>query len=159
LAERLATYAPTAVVASLEPKAMETGQIVARRLGIPFETAPNLHEHDRLNVGFLGTREEFQAKVTRLLEDPVSLVFGNETGDQAHQRYASAIARVLERFPAGNLVVVSHGTVMSLYVSCAAGIQPVPFWKRLDLPAFAVLSLPDLELIEVVETVARRIET
>jgi broad specificity phosphatase PhoE len=57
LADRLASYAPAIVVASEEPKASETGLIVAEHLGLPFETAPDLHEHDRTGVPFLGTDE------------------------------------------------------------------------------------------------------
>ena len=29
-------------------------------------------------------------------------------------------------------------------------IDPVPFWRGLGLPAYAVLALPDLKLVEVV---------
>jgi hypothetical protein len=40
-----------------------------------------------------------------------------------------------------------------LFIARAAGLDPVPFWKSLGLPAFAVLSLPDLRLLEVIENV------
>src|SRR5688500_18994246 len=49
LAEATLPFAPAVVVASLEPKAAETGEIVAARLGVPCETAAGLHEHDRSN--------------------------------------------------------------------------------------------------------------
>ena len=154
LAERLAVYAPAVIVASQEPKAIETGQIVAGILGMPFETALHLHEHERRNVGLFDTREQFEAKVARLLEHPGEVVFGQETGDEACDRFAAVIADVLEGHPSGNLAVVSHGTVMTLFVARAAGIDPVPFWKGLGLPAFTVLSCPDFDLLEVAESVA-----
>ena len=97
LAERLAVYEPTVIVASEEPKAVETGQIVAELLGLPFETAPGLHEHERPTVGFLGTHEQFVAQAVRLFEHPGELVFGSETADQAHARFAAAVAAVLEQ--------------------------------------------------------------
>lgn len=154
LAERLASHEPVVIVSSLEPKAMETGQIVAAILGIPFETAANLHEHERRNVGFFADREQFQARVVSVFEHPGERILGEETADEAHVRFAQAIAGVIEQYPGGNLSVVTHGTVMSLFVSRATGIAPVPFWKRLGLPAFVVLSLPDFGLLKTVESVA-----
>ncbi len=153
LGARLAAYGLTTVVSSEEPKAAETGQIVARILDIPFETAPGLHEHERGVVQSLGSREEFQAQVARSFEHPDELVLGYETADEAHARFAAAVARVLEQHPTGNPAIVSHGTVMTLFIARAAGLDPVPFWKRLGLPAFVVLSLPGLHLLEVVENI------
>jgi broad specificity phosphatase PhoE len=154
LAERLAEYDLTAIVTSTEPKASETGQIVADVLGIPCDSAPNLHEHERANVGF-GTTEQFIKQVIRLFEHPEELVMGSETADQAHSRFALAVSAVVEQHPAGNLAVVSHGTVMTLFISRIANLDLVPFWQRLGLPAYAVLSLPTWHLLEVCETTQR----
>jgi len=153
LAERLAAYDPEVIVASLEPKATETGRIVANILGKPFETAEDLHEHDRSSVGLLDTKEQFEARVASLLENPQKLVFGRETADDAHRRFAKAITGVIRKHPSGNLAVVTHGTVMTLLVARIARLAPFPFWKRLGLPSFVVLSLPALGLLTVVENV------
>jgi broad specificity phosphatase PhoE len=153
LAERLATYNPDVIVASLEPKAAETGRIVASRLGKPFETAENLHEHDRSNVRLFDTKEQFEARVASFFENPQRLVFGRETADDAHRRFAEAVAGVIGKYPSGNLAVVTHGTVMTLLVARAVGLAPFPFWKQLGLPSFVVLSLPKFDLLTVVENV------
>src|SRR5687768_4949579 len=58
LAEQLAEYAPSAIVASREPKATETGSIAAAILDVPFETAEGLHEHERERVGFTSSDTE-----------------------------------------------------------------------------------------------------
>jgi broad specificity phosphatase PhoE len=150
LAERLATYDPDVIVASLEPKAIETGQIVADVLSKPFETAENLHEHDRSNVGPLDTKEQFEAGVAGVFENPQKLIFGRETADDAHRRFAEAVAGVIGKYASGNLAVVTHGTVMTLFVARAAGLDSFPFWKRLGLPSFVVLSLPGFGLLTVV---------
>jgi 2,3-bisphosphoglycerate-dependent phosphoglycerate mutase len=154
LAARLAAYEPVVIVSSVEPKAMETAQIVAGRLGIPWETMDDLHEHERPLPGLAPSREAFEAQVIRLLQEPGELVFGAETGEEARERFAEAIEQVLDKHRAGNVAVVTHGTVMSLFVSQATGIDPARFWQSLGLPAFAVLSLPDLELLEVAGDVA-----
>ncbi|HSR29857.1 MAG TPA: histidine phosphatase family protein [Anaerolineae bacterium] len=149
LAERLADYSLAAVVASEESKAAETGQTIARILDLPFETATGLHEHQRGVIMDLGSREGFQAQVARFFEHPDDLVLGYETADEVYARFATAVSAVLERHPHGNLAIVCHGTVISLFIARANHLDPFPFWKRLGLPAFAVLSLPDLDLLEV----------
>ena len=149
LAKLLAAHRPVAVVTSTEPKAIETGQIAGGRLGVPVEAAPNLHEHERPGTG-LDTPEQFNAKVARLLEHPGELIFGAETGDEARERFEAAVDDAMRRHPAGTVAIVSHGTVMTLFVARAAGIDPVPFWKGLGLPAFVVLSHPELALLDVV---------
>jgi broad specificity phosphatase PhoE len=155
LADRLAAYDLVTVVSSEEPKAVQTGQIVAEALGLAFEAVPGLHEHERAVVKSIGSKEAFQAQVVRLFEHPGELVLGHETADQAHSRFAAAIADVIERHPSGSLAVVTHGTVLTLFVARANGLDPVPFWKRLGLPSFVVLTLPSFSLVEVVENVER----
>lgn len=153
LAHALTAYHPDVVVSSVEPKAVETGQIVARLLQKPFEQAEGLHEHDRRGVGFMGTRERFEAAVAGFFREPHKRVLGEETADQAHRRFAGAVAGVLALHPDENVAVVAHGTVMTLLVARAAGLSPFPFWQRLGLPAFVVLSRPTFSLITVVERV------
>lgn len=155
LAERLREHGPAVIVASQEPKAVETGQIVADVLGIPFDTAEGLHEHERGRVESLGNGHEFQARVASVFEQPGELVFGKETGSQARKRFARALDQVIDLHPVGNLAIVSHGTVMTLFIAHANCLDPVPFWKSLGLPAFAVLSLPDLRLLDVVKNVSQ----
>jgi len=153
LADRLAAYDLATVITSTEPKAVETGQIVADALHLPLETAPGLHEHERGVVTSTGDQAAFRAQVRRLFERPDELIFGAETANQAHARFATAVAAAIEQHPHGNLAIVTHGTVITLFIARAAGLDPVPFWKSLGLPAFAVLSLPDLHLLEVIENV------
>lgn len=153
LAGRLATYDLAAVVASEEPKAAETGRIVARILGLPFKMAPGLHEHERGVVRDLEDREAFQTQVAAFFAQPGELVFGRETAEEAHARFAAAVIAVLEQHPHGNLAIVSHGTVMALFIARANRLDPILFWKSLGLPAFAVLSLPSFRLLGVAERV------
>jgi broad specificity phosphatase PhoE len=153
LAEMLAPYEPAIVVTSQEPKAVETGQIVASILSLPWETVPGLHEHERSNAGFAGTHEQFVKQVSRLFKHPGELVFGSETADQAYERFAQAVTSNLERYASGNLAIVTHGTVMTLFIARANRFDPAPFWKSLGLPAFAVLSVPGFRLLQTVKQV------
>jgi broad specificity phosphatase PhoE len=152
LAERLADHDPTVIVSSVELKAVETARGVAELLGCSLETALGLHEHERHGLGLLGA-EQFEVAVAGLFARPGERVMGEESADQAHQRFARAVDGVIRQHAGRNVAVVTHGTVMTLFVTRAAGLEPFPFWRQLGLPAFVVLSLPALELLEVAVTV------
>ena len=77
---------------------------------------------------------------------------GTETAEQALTRFTAAIDRVIEAGQADN-IVVTHGTVMTLYAASVAGVEPKRLWRRLGLPSFVVLGLPDLDVRSVVERV------
>jgi broad specificity phosphatase PhoE len=140
-------HEPGCLIASSEPKAAETAELVAQYLGMTWSSAPGLHEHERSNVGYLGDAE-FKANVARFFVQPDRLVLGDETADQAHGRFARAVDEALRMCDSGNVAIFAHGTVMSLFVGRATGIDPLAFWQSLGLPAFVVLSYPGLELLE-----------
>ena len=152
LANRLAAYPLDVIVSSNEPKAFETAQIVADRLNKPMAVSENLHEHERNRVPF-GTVEQFEKSVAEFFANPSRLVFGDETADAAYVRFSMAMKNVLEKYPQKNIATVAHGTVITLYVSRLANLEPFAFWKRLGVPSFVVLSLPGVNLEEVVEHV------
>jgi broad specificity phosphatase PhoE len=148
LAERLRGLELRVIVTSCEPKAVETGEIVAEVLGVPCEVGEGLHEHERPEAG-LASAEAFRARMRRLFREPGVLVFGSETADEAHERFAGAVKAVLARHPVGNVGIVSHGTVITLLAARANGLDAVGFWKGLGLPACLVLSAADYRSIEV----------
>jgi len=151
MAPKVAAYAPQKIIASREPKAAETGQIIANKLELPFDTAENLHEHERETFPF-ATQEDFDASVKRLFEYPDQLVMGEETAEQASTRFDAAVQNVLSE-NSGNIAIASHGTVMSLFAAKHTNVDALSLWKRLGMPAMLVFSLPELELVEVIENI------
>ena len=152
LAERLAAYVPDVIVTSRERKAGETGALVAARMGLPIALADGLHEHQREHAGWL-PNPAFEQAVTAFFTLPDELVFGEETARQAGARFDAAVRGVLAARPGQNVAIVSHGTVITLFVAQHAGVAPLPFWRRLGMPAIVVLSLPNLRLLEVIERI------
>ena len=152
LADQLATYAPAALVSSLEPKALETAHLVAQRMHTSVQIVDGLHEHERSNTPWLSS-EEFDRAVAAFFRRPAELVLGCETAQQASERFAKTIAEVTGRYAEQNVVVFTHGTVLSLYVARATGIEPFALWKRLGLPSFVVLTFPQVEISRVVEKI------
>ncbi len=149
MARQLRKYAPQLVVTSTEPKAVETGAIIAATLELPRKKVSNLQEHDRHGVPVFESREAFQAQVAQFFTHPDELIFGNETATEALERFTAAIHEILAGHPEETVVVVTHGTVMTLFVTAANPQDPIPFWKSLGLPAFVVLSRPDFRLERV----------
>ncbi len=154
LAARLAAYAPDLIVTSRERKASTTGALVAAQLALPAIVADGLHEHQREQVGWL-SNPAFEQAVVAFFTRPDELVFGEETAGQAGARFDAAVRDVLAAHPGQTVAIVSHGTVMTLFVAQHADVAPLPFWKRLGMPAIVVMSLPDLGLLEVIERIER----
>jgi broad specificity phosphatase PhoE len=152
LAEKLAHWKPDRIVASVEPKAIETGQRVAEALSLPFETAPNLHEHERSSVTF-SDRATFLAHIKALFAHPDVCVFGDETAAQALGRFSRAVNTVIEAHPGETVVIVAHGTVIALCVAQTTNQSAFAFWQCLGQPALIVLDLPQMTLNAVEEKI------
>ena len=153
LADALSAASPQLIASSTEPKAVQTAQIIAERLGKPHRAFDGLHEHDRSNVEFLPA-EDFDPAVASFFQSPDELVLGKETASQAQERFSAAAQTIIEDSPEGDIVIVSHGTVMALYVARWAGVPALPLWRRLGLPSFVALSLPEFEIVSLVESLA-----
>jgi len=153
LADVLAQYAPGVIFCSAEPKARETAQIVAEQLAVECREAENLNEHDRSNVPLL-PQPEFEESVREFFHKPDRLVFGRETARQAVQRFGWAVDGVLASADAACVAVVSHGTVISLFVGERTGCEPFDLWRQLELPSFVVLAGPPWQIQKAVFRVA-----
>lgn len=152
LAEQIAGYTPVAIAASAEPKATETARIVADRLRLSVEVREDLYENDRTGLGWLGAAE-LEERIARFFAEPGRCIMGNETADEAHARFTAAVEDVCARHPDGNVAIVAHGTVMTLFVARLTGLEPFRLWKRLGLPSFVALSLPEYAVQRVVERI------
>jgi broad specificity phosphatase PhoE len=150
LVEKLHAYAPGVIVTSNEPKARETGQLVAGTLGVSCETAAGLEEHDRSNVPFMRSAD-FISSMVNFFRERDRLVLGRETAAEAERRIVAAIDELLEAHPVGNLAVVTHGTVLALFAAARLGLDPFANWRAMGLPSFLVVQMPGFRVEEVVE--------
>jgi broad specificity phosphatase PhoE len=151
-AERLAArltslYAPPVIFSSPERKAVETAGLIACALGLKVERVTDLREHDRTGAGYLSA-DAFAASIARFFACPEELVFGRESAVQAGARFAAAVRALSARTPDRDILLVTHGTVLTLYAVAVASVEPLPFWRGLGMPAAVVLSLPDHRLLQ-----------
>ncbi len=128
LAERLARLAPRVLLSSTEPKARETAELVAPVLGLEVQLSDGLRETARRTVGWLEP-DELERGIRGLFERPDEVVYGEESAAAALARFEAAVEGLPE-----SAVVVSHGTVISLYAAARTGGDPFELWKRLELP-------------------------
>jgi len=152
LADHLAAFSPAVVHASPEPKAVETATLAAARLALEVETVAGLEEHARDDEP-ITTPDDFRRRAKRLFDEPDRVVFGTESATAARLRFTRALMGVVAGRAEGDLVIVGHGTVITLFVAAVAGVEPFAFWNRLGLPSFVVLSLPGLEVARVQWTI------
>lgn len=148
LAEALRPYRLGVVVSSDEPKAVETGRIVAEILGLPYHSAPGLREHDITGEPYLDDPAAFEVAVKSLFSVPERRVFGNESAEEALRRFSGAVERGLEPYPNDDIVLVAHGRVNTLFVAAYNDVEPFAFWKNWPLGAFAVLARPGYGVLE-----------
>jgi broad specificity phosphatase PhoE len=147
LAELLHPYEPEAIACSVEPKARETASILAENLGPDVHIVENLHEHDRSSSPYY-SKEEFQKLVQEFFEKPDSLVLGSETATQSLMRFRGAVDSVLRSCKDENVIIVSHGTVIALFVSWLTGCDGYALWQQLGLPSFVVLDMQSRALLK-----------
>jgi len=148
LAERLVQYQPDFLVSSDEPKAIETAEIIGSILGLSCLVISDLHEHDR-GQSPLYSMDEFQSLVKKFFDNPDILVFGSETANQALARFRESLLSVLDFNIDKNIIVVSHGTVISLFVSWLTGMDGYDLWKDLGLPSFVELDMRSRAILRI----------
>ena len=147
LAERLRAYRPEVVISSEEPKAAETGCIVADILSLPRHTAPELHEHDVTSEPYFDNPAAFEEAVKLLFSEPDKRSFG-ESASEALRRFTQAVKVSLEPYAKEDVVLVAHGRINTLLVAAHNDAEPFTFWKNWPLAGFAVLSRPEFRLLE-----------
>ncbi len=135
----------TAAVSRTEPKAVETAAIAASVLRVTTGgTFEGFGEHRRDTAGYLDD-QAFDAAARALFATPGERVWGEETGAEATDRFGAT----LDRVAADGLLVVAHGTVISLWCAARCGINGYDLWKQLRTPSYVVI---DDDRVETVVT-------
>jgi broad specificity phosphatase PhoE len=148
LADRIAEHAPAIVFSSVEPKAVETAKILGERLGVLCESADDLGEHDRTNVPHMRSGE-FISNIELLFRQPDEQVLGRESADEALARFDYAIDTAIKAHPDANVAIVSHGTVIALFIEKYSDRDGFLTWREMGLPSFAVFEISGKKLVEL----------
>lgn len=130
------------VFTSHEPKAIETAVEIARELELPVEIASGVHEHERPRLPFNG-QSAWHRMIAELFAKPDSLVLGHETATQARSRFTDAIDDLTRSTANDDVIVVTHGTVMALYLAQKLGEGAFTIWQGLEMPDVRNVSLDE----------------
>lgn len=121
LVDSNALHATRSIVSSTETKAIETGQPLAKSLGIELNVHENMHENDRRATGFL-VPDEFEQAAYQFFANPKSSYKGWETAINAQQRIVEAVDSALQEPMEGDVLFVGHGGVGTLLLCHLLGV-------------------------------------
>ena len=128
------------IFTSYEPKAYGTATVIAQHLGLPVQTAPGTHEHERPRMPFYEAGA-WHRLIQRFFANPDELVFGLETADHARERFKRATTSLSRQYEGEDLILVTHGTVLSLYLAEVLQEDPYSIWQGLKMPDVRVVAL------------------
>jgi 2,3-bisphosphoglycerate-dependent phosphoglycerate mutase len=147
LTDQLRPYRPTRFITSDEAKAVETGQIMAAQLDLPCTIEADLHEHNRAGLPFFEDKVAWATAVSHFFAHPDQPILGEETAVQARQRLEQAIARLQHQYPHDTLALVSHGRILTTFISWYnTAVDPFSFWQSLTLPCAFILDSTSYQL-------------
>ncbi len=130
--------------ASPEPKAVGTAQRIAVRHGLPIRIEPDLREVGRRTWVGKGYRELARS----YLQDEAD--HGWESRDAALRRVRACIESIVARHRALEAGVISHGLVLTLYLTDLLGLDATAsyeLWDRMEWPDVAVID-PEARRLE-----------
>ena len=102
----------------------------------------SLREHDRDNAPRPPSKKRDDL-IIDCIRNPDKLIWGNETVSEATNRFGEAVERFVPYDQAENVAVVSHGTVISMFVAQQLNIDPVSLWKSMGLPWLIEIDWPN----------------
>jgi broad specificity phosphatase PhoE len=152
LADKLRPFPITQVMSSDEPKAIDTARSLMVHLDMEASTVSvdsGLCETARSTAPYFEDVAEFKRAIQSAMDAPDELRFGEETFYDALSRFRHTVDAIVKQAPDETIVLVSHGTILSLYLSHVSGLSAYTLWELLDMPAYAVLTLPDMRLAEL----------
>jgi len=117
---------------SPEPKALGTARLLTDE---PVTVVDDLREHERRSAVW---HDDFESVVRRAFADPDRpAATGWEPLADTRRRLVRAVTGILGEHPAGDVVLVGHGTAWTVVRSALTGDEP-------DLEAWAGLAMPDV---------------
>jgi broad specificity phosphatase PhoE len=128
------------IVHSSEKKARQTADVFAENLDVQMYELSGLDELKREHVGVL-TEEEYRSRVRSTLSKIDEPVIGWESGASALKRFESAVDKVNIMFHRKNILVVSHGIVLTTYFCKLRNFESIAYerWSQLKFLSWGMV--------------------
>ena len=128
------------IIHSSEDKAKQTAEAFAEGLDVQMYQLSGLDELARNHEGKL-SEEEYRERVHRTFNNPEKNVPGWESANSALKRFEDAVRKVDIMFHQKNVLIVSHGLVLTLYFCRLKNFQSIAYerWKQLKFLAWGLV--------------------
>lgn len=148
LAKKIEHYAIGKIYTSTEMKAKLTGQYISEALKLDTTIiSDNLQE--TASSKFYDSEQEFRATVKLAMQNPDTLLFGDETFTDAKKRFSAQVEILAQNHPQETITIVTHGRILSMYLGDIMPENPEIIWERLHMPAYAVVLWDTKTLLEI----------
>ncbi len=126
------------IYSSLQPKAIETAEIIGEALQISAFKEEGLAELSSVTSGFI---EDYIGTVHRLYAGEIPNINGGETLKDALTRFNKAIEMIASRHAnLGKIAIVSHANVLSLFTAQHSNLEAYDLHNSIAMPDAALLS-------------------
>lgn len=145
IARRLAGTPLDAIYSSPYPRALQTVEPLAERVGLEIAVLDGLRERTLAD----GAVDDFPAAM-RACWDDLELSFpGGETSVAALGRFSRAVDRIVAGHASGTVAVATHGNILGLWLQDQDSAYDYHFWSRMTWPDLYRVALADGRLVEV----------
>ncbi|MCF8058967.1 MAG: phosphoglycerate mutase family protein [Bacteriovoracaceae bacterium] len=133
------------IYTSNEPKALKTAEIIAKTCNCKIQSSNDLREIDKS----LMKGEDYVNYTEEILEKVSQSAYGEESATEALIRFENGIKNVLEIGMEEERVVVTHGTVLALFLAkYNAEMKAFEYWEKLECPSYAVVDASTYKILE-----------
>jgi 2,3-bisphosphoglycerate-dependent phosphoglycerate mutase len=129
VADRLANRRISGIYTSPARRAFDTVAPLAARFGVTAEVVADLRERELPPV-----IDDFEGHVRRTWTSPGIAVIGAESNLHAQARGVAAIERLVAQHAGEEIVVGTHGTLLTLILNAFDRSFGYEFWQRLSFP-------------------------
>lgn len=123
------------IVHSSELKARETAQVFAEKLNVDLYELTEFDELHRQPDAL--SNQDYRAHVRATLMHWDKGIPGWESGGEALRRFAEGVKRLNVMFYSRNILVVSHGIILTLYFCELRGFRSIAFERWAQMPFLA----------------------
>lgn len=136
------------LVSSPYRRATETIQELADALNKDIIIEEDLRERKLSETGF--DKDQFFEAKRKVFEDPNFSFTGGESSNEAQERAIEIITRLLQEFNGKNIVIGTHGDIMTLMMNYYDKKYDFVFWKSITMPDIYKLKFDENNKVEEV---------
>lgn len=137
------------VVSSPYLRAIQTVQGIANSNSLTIQEYEELRERPIKGLEYILSEKELLEAIKKSFEDMHFCLQGGETTSQAQKRAIPIIRTLLEKYKGKNIVIGTHGNIMTIIMNFFQKKYGYDFWINTSKPDIYQLVFDDEQLIDV----------